>query len=111
MEDCVFCKILEGKIPSNIVYSDDDMIVFENIKKSANIHLLAIPRHHFAFFKEADKNDELVLGKMLTTIAKIAPTLGLENGFRLVVNQGKDSGQEVFHLHIHILGGQQLKEF
>lgn len=111
MEDCVFCKILEGKIPSKIVFENDDMIIFENINKSAKIHLLAIPRHHFAFFTEADKSDEALLGKMLTTIAKVAPDLGLGDGYRLIVNQGKNAGQEVFHLHIHIMGGERLSSF
>lgn len=111
MEDCVFCKILDGKIPSKKVYEDENMIIFENIKKSAAIHLLAIPRHHFAFFSEASEEDETVLGKMLTTIAKVAPKLGLSEGYRLIVNQGKNAGQEVFHLHIHIMGGERLPSF
>lgn len=111
MKDCIFCKIIKGEVPSKIVFENDEMIVFENINKCAKIHLLAIPKRHYAFLSEANGSDEIVLGKMLTTIAKNASDWGLFDGYRLSVNQGKNAGQEVFHLHIHILGGEKLKSF
>ena len=107
--DCVFCKIISGEIKSNIVYSDDDMIIFPDINPKARLHYLAVPRKHCALIKEAD---EVLVGKMLFKIAQIANQLGLENGYRIQINQkgdkGNDANQEVMHLHIHILGGQKL---
>ncbi len=107
--DCVFCKIINGEIPSNIVYSDDDMVIFPDISPKAPIHYLAVPKVHYPLI--ADVEGELI-GKMLTRISTLANKLGLQKGYRLVINQrgteGNDAGQEVMHLHIHIMGGRKL---
>lgn len=106
--DCLFCKIIEGKIPSAKVYEDKDMLVFKDIAPKAKTHLLAVPKTHFALLSEADE----VGGKMLSNIFKKIPGIaaenGCENGYRLVINQGEAAGQTVRHLHVHILGGETL---
>ena len=101
MENCVFCKIMAGDIPSAKVYEDDEIVIFRDIEPKANIHLLCVPRDHFALLSQADDARAALLGRTLQK-------LGLEGGYRLVVNQGKNAGQTVHHLHIHILGGQPL---
>ena len=107
--DCLFCKIGEGSIPSSKVYEDEEMLVFKDIEPKAAVHLLAIPKVHFKLISEADANQAEILKRMLTKIPDIAAKNGCENGYRLVINQGADAGQTVFHLHIHILGGQSLE--
>ena len=109
MTDCVFCKIIRGEIPSNIVYEDDDFVIFTNIAPSSKYHYLAVPKKHYGLLADADASQERVLGKMLLTIPRLADLLHLENGYRLIVNQGGDAGQEVHHLHIHILSGQKME--
>ena len=109
MSDCIFCKIISGEIKSNIVYEDETMVIFPDISPKAKIHLLAVPKLHYPLI--SDIGDDLI-SKMLSKIASLAPSLGLDNGYRIVINQkgstGNDAGQEVMHLHIHILGGQKL---
>ncbi len=107
--DCLFCKIAEGSIPSSKVYEDEEMLVFKDIEPKAAVHLLAIPKVHFKLISEVDANQAEILKRMLTKIPDIAAKNGCENGYRLVINQGADAGQTVFHLHIHILGGQSLE--
>lgn len=108
MENCVFCKIMAGEIPSAKVYEDDEIVIFKDIEPKANIHLLCVPREHFAYLSEADGARAALLGRTLAKIGKLAPELGLSEGYRLIVNQGENAGQTVHHLHIHILGGQTL---
>lgn len=112
MENCVFCKIIKGEIPSNIVYQDDDFVVFPDLSPKAKLHYLAVPRKHFALLSEAEREEEALLGRILAKIPTLSQELGLENGYRIVVNQkgekGNDAGQEVMHLHIHILAGEKL---
>ncbi len=112
MENCVFCKIIKGEIPSNIVYQDDDFVVFPDLSPKAKLHYLAVPRKHFALLSEAEREEEALLGRILAKIPTLSKELGLENGYRIVVNQkgekGNDAGQEVMHLHIHILAGEKL---
>ena len=110
MENCIFCKIAAGEIPSNKVYEDEDMLVFRDIRPQAKVHCLCVPKTHFATLAEMDGAQAEVLKKCLMKIPDIAGRLGLDGGYRLIVNQGKDAGQTVFHLHIHILGGQDLGE-
>ncbi len=109
MSDCIFCKIASKEIKSNIIYEDDEMVIFPDIHPHAKIHLLAVPKKHYPLI--SDVKDDL-LGKMLAKIAKLANSLGLSNGYRVLINQkgetGNDAGQEVMHLHIHILGGEKL---
>ena len=108
MENCVFCKIMAGEIPSDKVYEDEEIVIFRDIEPKAKIHLLCVPREHFALLSEADGARAALLGRTLQKIGQLAPRLGLAQGYRLVVNQGEDAGQTVHHLHIHILGGQTL---
>lgn len=108
MNDCVFCKIIAGEIPSKRFYEDDRMIVIADIEPKAEKHYLAIPKKHYKLLTEMTDADREDLGRILQTIASLAPDLGLKNGYRLCINQGDDAGQTVFHLHIHILGGQPL---
>ena len=110
MENCIFCKIIAGEIPSNKVYEDEDMLVFRDINPQAKVHCLCVPKAHFATLAEMDAQQAEILKKCLAKIPDVTKQLGLDNGYRLIVNQGKDAGQTVFHLHIHILGGQDLGE-
>ncbi len=110
MENCIFCKIIEGEIPSNKVYEDEDMLIFRDINPQAKVHCLCVPKSHFATLAEMDEKQAELVKKCLVKIPSVAKELGLENGYRLIVNQGKDAGQTVFHLHIHILGGQDMGE-
>jgi len=109
MNDCIFCKIRDGVIPSQKLYEDELMFVIKDIAPAAKLHYLAIPKVHYKLLKDMTPNDAIDLGKCFFKIAEIADTiLGLENGFRIVINQGEDGNQVVFHLHIHILGGEKL---
>lgn len=110
MEDCVFCKIINGEIPSKRYYEDDYMIIIADIAPKANKHYLAIFKKHYKFFADMTDEDAVVLGKCLKKIGELAPSLGLEGGFRVIVNQGDDAMQTVPHIHIHLLGGQKLIE-
>ncbi len=106
--NCIFCKIAEGQIPSAKVYEDDKMLVFKDIEPKAKVHLLAIGKDHFKLLSEMDEEQSRLLSYMLEKIPAIAAENGCKNGFRLVINQGEDAGQTVFHLHVHILGGEPL---
>lgn len=107
-ENCIFCRIIKGEIPAAKVYEDDKMCVFKDLEPKAKVHLLAVPKTHFKLLSEAGKEEVETLGYMLEKIPVIAAENGCDNGYRLVINQGDDAGQTVFHLHIHILGGQPL---
>ncbi len=109
--DCLFCKIAAGEIPSSIVYSDDEMVVFRDIEPKAKVHLLAVPREHFAHLSDMAAEDADIVKRMLEKIPEIAEENGCDSGYRLTINQGPDAGQTVFHLHIHIMGGEKLPEF
>lgn len=111
MEDCLFCKILAGEVPSDKVYEDDKMYVFKDLYPKADVHLLAIPRAHIASLNEvADEHDE-IMAHMLKQLPKIAKEQGLNDGFRTIINTGEGGGQVVFHLHMHLLGGNNLPGF
>ncbi len=108
-EDCLFCKIIKGEIPSKEVYSDDDLYGFYDINPAAPAHVLLIPKKHLHSVAEADKEDEALMGKLLLGANKVAEKLQLrDKGYRYVINTGSDGGQTVFHLHLHILGGRQM---
>ena len=104
MENCIFCKIADKQIPSSIVYEDDKMLCFKDINPAAPVHLLLIPKVHFDSLAHAQPEHEALLGKMMMRVPQIARQLGLTNGFKTQINTGKGGGQEVFHLHIHIMG-------
>lgn len=109
MKDCIFCKIIKGEIPSNKVYEDEDFLAFHDINPAAPIHILVIPKKHISMLTDLDKEDEVLIGKIYTVINKIAEQEGfIEQGYRVIVNCGKDSGQEVMHIHFHVLGGKKL---
>ncbi len=108
MEDCIFCKIVAGEIPSRKRYEDEEMVIFEDIHPMKRIHLLAVPKEHFATIAELDEGRAALLGRIFLKLGKLAPTLGLGEGYRLVINQGEYAGQTVPHLHIHLLGGEPL---
>lgn len=108
-EDCLFCKIIAGEIPSNKVYSDDDVYAFRDINPAAPRHVLVIPKKHLQDITSATADDQALLGTLLLKANAIAVAEGLAaDGFRYVINTGSDGGQSVFHLHLHILGGRHL---
>lgn len=104
MTDCIFCKIAAKEIPSGTVYEDDEMVCFKDINPASPVHLLLIPKVHFDSLAHAQPEHESLLGRMMLNVPKIAEAAGLRNGFKTLINTGKGGGQEVFHLHIHILG-------
>ena len=110
MEDCIFCKIANGIIPSKKFYEDDNMIIIADINPQAKLHYLMIPKKHFANIVEMSEEDAIMVGKCLKKVGELADSLGLENGFRIVSNKGKNACQSVNHLHVHILGGEKLTD-
>lgn len=111
MTDCIFCKIIAGEIPSDKVYEDDQLYAFKDINPKAAVHLLVIPKTHIARLDEmTDKHRDLI-ADMVLKLPELAQSQGLENGFRTIINTGPGGGQEVDHVHIHLLGGQGLPGF
>lgn len=110
-EDCIFCKIVDKKIPSDILYEDHDFIVFKDINPKAAVHLLIIPKKHIESLNATTISDQELLGKMMLLLPEIAHDQGLATGFRTIINTDKGGGQEVFHLHAHLLGGKNLAKF
>jgi len=109
MEDCIFCKIINREIPSEIVYEDEEIIAFRDVNPLAPVHVLVIPKKHISSLNELTVEDEKIVGRIYTVINEIANKEGIaEKGFRVVVNCGEDGGQAVKHLHFHILGGKKL---
>ena len=110
-ENCLFCKIIKGEIPSNKVYEDEEILAFKDINPVAPIHILVIPKKHIGSLAHMEKEDEIIVGKIYGVINKIAEEQGFkENGYRVIVNCGKDAGQEVMHLHFHLLAGKKFGE-
>jgi histidine triad (HIT) family protein len=103
--DCVFCRIARGELPCRSVYQDDDIVVFHDINPSAPVHLLMTPKRHISSLIDAVPEDAALLGKMLVLAPTLAREQGAADGFRVVINNGVGGGQEVFHLHVHVLGG------
>jgi histidine triad (HIT) family protein len=108
MSDCLFCKIIAGQIPSKKVYEDDKVFVFEDINPQAPTHVLICPKRHFAGLKEAEASDAEIIGYCHLIAAKIGRERKIEDGYRTVLNVGPRSGQSVFHLHLHLLGGRDM---
>ena len=110
MKDCIFCKIINGDIPSSKVYEDENMIIINDINPQAAKHYLLIPKEHYANIVEMSDNQAQTLAKCLKTLSGLIDTLGLSDGFRIVSNKGYNGCQSVNHLHIHVLGGEKLTE-
>ena len=105
--DCIFCRIVRGELPSRKVYEDEDILAFHDIRPLAPVHFLIIPKVHVVNLYDADLGHQSLLGKILGMAGQLAREQGLEDGFRTVVNNGRIGGQEVYHLHLHVLGGPQ----
>ena len=106
---CLFCNIIDGKLPADIVYQDDEVLAFRDINPVAPTHILCIPRKHISTSNEFTAQDEAVAGKLLLTASKLAKQLGFaEDGYRLVMNCNGHAGQTVFHIHLHLLGGRHM---
>ena len=105
---CLFCKIIEGSIPSSPVYQDDKCYAFQDINPKAPVHVLVVPREHISSLADAGAHHPALLGHLLWASAEIAREKGLTNGYRTVINTGADGGQSVDHIHVHLLGGRSL---
>jgi histidine triad (HIT) family protein len=104
--DCIFCKIVAGEIPAEKVYEDEEILVFRDIQPAAPTHLLLIPKAHVATVDDLEADHEALVGRLLRRAAAVAAKAGLAGAYRLVVNCGRGAGQEVFHLHVHLLAGR-----
>ena len=104
-DNCIFCKIVAGQVPSRKVYEDDDMVAFHDIHPKAPVHFLLIPKSHVDSLVECGPAEGEVLARMMLKVPELARAAGCGNGFRTVINTGPDGGQEVYHLHVHVLGG------
>lgn len=108
MDDCVFCNIIGGKIPCKKLYEDEDIFAFHDIHPAAPVHFMVIPKRHIASLVEVDSGHQALLGKMLVQSSKLALEQGCTDGWRTVINTGRVGRQEVYHLHIHVIGGKEL---
>lgn len=106
--ETIFSKIIRREIPANIVYEDDLALAFTDVNPQAPVHILVIPKKPLAKLSDAESQDHALLGHLLLTAKRVADEAGLENGYRIVINNGNDGGQTVYHLHLHILGGRPL---
>lgn len=107
MDDCLFCKIVAGDIPADIVYQDDTVVAFRDINPQAPTHILIIPREHISTINEIEAEQEATAGRLFTAAREIAAQEGLsDKGYRVVMNCGEGAGQSVFHIHLHLLGGR-----
>ncbi|RMF83052.1 MAG: histidine triad nucleotide-binding protein, partial [Nitrospinota bacterium] len=108
MPSCIFCRIVEKQAPADVLYEDDEIIVFKDINPKAPVHVLLVPKRHIATVNEVEERDVLLLGKLFTTAKTVAMQLSVaEKGYRLVVNVGRGGGQVIDHVHMHLLGGWQ----
>ncbi len=110
MQDCIFCKIVKKEIPSEIVYEDEQVLVFKDVNPAAPVHLILIPKKHLSSLFDITEEDTGIMGRIQLVASRLARELGLlEGGFRLVSNCGRDAEQEVAHIHYHLLAGRSLK--
>lgn len=107
MSDCIFCRIAQGRAQARIVYQDEDVTVFHDLHAQAPVHVLIIPNRHIVNVARAEPEDDVVLGKLFSAARRAAEELGVVD-YRLVVNNGPQAGQSVFHLHMHLLGGRRM---
>lgn len=110
MNDCLFCKIIAGEIPSNKVYEDENVFAFRDINPQAPVHILVVPKTHIACADDINESNSVIVAHVFESIAKIAKAEGLTTGYRVINNCGADGGQTVVHLHFHIIGGEKLSE-
>jgi len=104
--DCIFCKIINKEIPSEIIFEDEEVIVFKDIKPKAPVHLLIVPKKHIESINEAQEEDKKLIGKLFLVARDFAKKMGVsDSGYKLLINVGEGGGQEVFHLHVHLMGG------
>ncbi|MFN2645361.1 MAG: histidine triad nucleotide-binding protein [Burkholderiales bacterium] len=103
--NCIFCKIAKGLIPAKKVHDDDDLMAFHDIRPQAPVHLLLVPKEHIVSLYEAQPAHQAVLGKMMTVAGRLAREAGATDGFRTIINNGRVGHQEVYHVHMHVLGG------
>jgi histidine triad (HIT) family protein len=108
-EDCIFCKIIDRKLPSKIEYEDEDIIAFRNIEPLAPVHILVVPKKHIINLSAIEETDKELLGKILLVSKKLAKDLGIIKAFRVATANGEGAGQSVFHLHFHLTGGWKEK--
>jgi len=111
MTDCLFCKIIAGDIPSSKIYEDDQIFVFKDINPKAEVHLLVIPKIHIDSLDELTDEHRPLIAEMMLKLPELAQSQGLKDGFRTIINTGPGGGQEVGHLHMHILGGKGMPGF
>lgn len=109
MDDCIFCKIVKGELPSKKEYEDDSVVVFQNIKPLAPVHVLIVPKKHIINISDVSDNDQQVLGKMFLIARDVSKKLGIADAFRVAVANGENAGQSVYHLHMHLTGGWKEK--
>ena len=107
MLDCIFCKIVGGQLPSKKVYEDDELIAFHDIHPIARVHFMIVPKIHVDSLAHCNTVHQALLGRMLLLAPRLAQEQGLDQGFRTMINTGRGGGQEVFHLHVHVFGGDQ----
>jgi histidine triad (HIT) family protein len=109
MNSCIFCKIIAGEKPAQIVYQDEQVTAFRDIRPVAPTHVLIVPNHHFDSINDLNEADENLAGHLLTIARQIAKEEGVdEDGYRLIINTGVDGGQTVFHMHVHLIGGRRM---
>jgi histidine triad (HIT) family protein len=108
-DDCIFCKISRGEIPSKHIYDDAEIFAFEDIHPQAPTHLLICPREHLVSLNDAEDGDAAMLGKIMLVAKRLAAGRGISSGYRVVINNGTEAGQSVDHLHVHVLGGRAMR--
>ncbi len=109
MAECIFCQIVAGAIPTKKIYEDEQVIAFDDINPQARVHMLVIPKRHVVSLDDTQESDAALLGQLMGVCAKMARERGLaESGYRVVTNIGREAGQTVFHLHLHVLGGRSF---
>jgi histidine triad (HIT) family protein len=108
MSDCLFCRIIAGQIPADIVHRDDEFVAFRDISPTAPVHVLVVPNDHFENMARLAEHDEALAGRLLARAAELARTLQIDSGYRVVLNTGHGGGQSVFHVHAHVIGGRQM---
>lgn len=110
MSSCVFCRIVKGEAPAQMVYQDEWVSAFRDIRPVAPVHVLVVPNKHIASITDASEEDQEVLGRMLLVARRVAEQEGIaRSGFRLIINNGPDANQIIFHLHLHVIGGQRMR--
>lgn len=108
-DDCLFCKILDGEIPAELIYESDTAVAFRDVNPQAPTHVLVIPRKHIATINDIEQDDQEIIGSLYTAAREVAAKEGIaDDGYRAVMNCGEGAGQTVFHIHLHVLGGRQM---